>query len=313
MSFFSKKPTIWVVSDGTNSCVQSWAIARNITSEKNIIEHDRLSAHSAKKGFPDLAIGVGNGVTDTLEGIKEVSQGKTKTAVILDPLKDHETFDFIILPSYEPYHIEGENVIHSTGLANYVNKKFLQTKLKEYKKSTRYKFLREDKTLKPPYTTILIGGRHTGGNISEEDGLKIAEHINNIVSEKGGSALITTSARTEFATTRKIFENITVPHFAYDYKLRETENPYNAFLALADEIIVTGDSVRMMCEACSSGKKVRIFTPEELGFQYEPLIEELLDNKHAVDIETSSEEIKKFTPIILDTAKNIGALIKKRL
>lgn len=311
MFSFSKKPTVWIVSDGRDTCVQSWAIARHITDEKHIIEHDRLNAHSAKKGFPDLAIGVGNGVTETLEGIKENSDGKTKIAVILDPLKDHEMFDFIILPSYEPYHIEGENVIHTIGLCNYINPEYLEKKHKEYKKDKKWKFLRDDEDMKKgPFTAVLIGGNHTGGNVSEEDGRAIAEHVNRIVGEKGGTALVTTSARTEFPTAREVFQNLTVPNVAYDYKLRETENPYDIFLAIADEIIVTGESVRMMCEAASSGKKVRIYKPNELGFQYEPLIEELINGNYAMDI--ASETIE-FEQKILNEAAKVSNIIKEKL
>ncbi len=35
-------------------------------------------------------------------------------------------------------------------------------------------------------------------------------------------------------------------------------NPYLGFLGLADAIIVTADSINMVCEACSTGKPVHI-------------------------------------------------------
>src|SRR5262249_1170230 len=37
------------------------------------------------------------------------------------------------------------------------------------------------------------------------------------------------------------------------------DNPYLAFLGLADAIIVTGDSISMLAEACATGKPVHIF------------------------------------------------------
>lgn len=310
MSIFSKKPVVWIVSDGTNTCVQSWAIARYITDKKHIIEYDILSARSSNKGFPDLAIGVGSGVADILEGIKENSKGKTKIAVILDPLKDHSLFDFIILPSYEPYHVDSENVISTIGLANYVNSDYLEKVKKEYKKSEKYAFLRNGKTMTKPFTTVLIGGYHTGGNVTEEDGEELASHINRIVGEKGGTALVTTSARTEFETARAVFQNLTVPNVIYDYKLRETENPYDVFLALADEIIVTGESVRMMCEACSTGKLVRIYKPKKVGFQYEPLIEELIAGNYAISIDTDKTN---FSHATLNEALRVANIIKQAL
>ncbi len=41
------------------------------------------------------------------------------------------------------------------------------------------------------------------------------------------------------------------------------ENPFLAFLALAERIIVTADSVSMMSEACATGKEVMLFDIEE--------------------------------------------------
>jgi len=41
-------------------------------------------------------------------------------------------------------------------------------------------------------------------------------------------------------------------------------NPYRGFLALADAIVVTGDSVSMCSEACASGKAVFIAAPEAI-------------------------------------------------
>mmetsp|Transcript_6548 Transcript_6548/g.10175 ORF Transcript_6548/g.10175 Transcript_6548/m.10175 type:complete len:127 (-) Transcript_6548:259-639(-) len=38
----------------------------------------------------------------------------------------------------------------------------------------------------------------------------------------------------------------------------EDENPYEGFLALAEYIIVTADSVNMVSEACSTGKPVYV-------------------------------------------------------
>ncbi|MFX8871944.1 ELM1/GtrOC1 family putative glycosyltransferase, partial [Acinetobacter baumannii] len=39
------------------------------------------------------------------------------------------------------------------------------------------------------------------------------------------------------------------------------ENPYPQFLAQADMLVVTADSVNMCGEACATGKPVYVFTP----------------------------------------------------
>jgi hypothetical protein len=307
LSFFKKKdrkPTIWVVSDGTDAVVQANELAKRITDGKNIIQFDRLLAHSQSKKYPDYAIGARLGVAETLIGIKERSAGKTKIIQILDPQKKHDKFDWLILPSYEPYNIQG-NVIKTTGLINYINDEVLKKAENDYKISKAFEYLRH-KNLKPPFIAVILGGKHVGGNLTEEDGKFIAEKLNFSIEQKGGTALISTSRRTEFSVIKGFRDNLKSPHFIYDYKVREVENPYEIFLYLAEEIIVTADSVRMMSEACSTGKKVRIYSPKQVGFQYIPLMQELVKNNYAVDFDSIEiqQSVKK-----LDEASRVAKLI----
>jgi len=299
-----KKPTIWVVTDGTEAVVQAMELAKRITDEKNIVQFDRMAAHSHSKGYPDFAIGARMGVADTLLGIKARSGGKTAIVQILDPQKNHKDFDYIILPSYEPYKVDGR-VISTIGLINYINDKVLEKAKQDLEKSKAFEYLRK-KNLKAPFIAVMIGGKHVGGNVEEQDGRKLAEKLNYIIGRKGGTALISTSKRTEFTALRGFREVIKVPHFIYDYKIREYDNPYDIFLHLAEEVIVTGDSVRMMSEACSAGKKVRIFRPQELGFQYVPLLEELIRGGYAIDFETPETE---YGCDRLDEAGRIASMI----
>ena len=295
---------ICIVSDGTDTIKQSRELALRLTSAKNITKIYKDEGFNLET-YPNLAIGVGFNVTETLVKLKEQSNGKTKIAIILDPLSQYDKFDFIILPSYEPYKIQGQNVIRTTGLINFVNKNYINLQKAEYEAHEKYKFLR-NKRLKPPYLTVIIGGRHTGGNISEDDAKELAKHINKIVSKNKGTALITTSHRTELVVSEVLESNLDVPYFLYDYKLRQSENPYGVFLALADEIIVTGESVRMMSEACSTGKPVRIYRPREYGFQYKPLIDELITINAATEIDSKNQNATR-----LDEARRVAEIIKK--
>jgi hypothetical protein len=49
--------------------------------------------------------------------------------------------------------------------------------------------------------------------------------------------------------------------FAHRYAPGQTDNPYPALLALADQFIVTGDSASMLAEAAGTGKPVAVFAP----------------------------------------------------
>jgi hypothetical protein len=70
---------------------------------------------------------------------------------------------------------------------------------------------------------------------------------------------VTTSARTRLAAVDALSAAIDVPCLLYRWATHGADNPYFGFLALADEIIVTGDSISMLTEASATGKPVFIF------------------------------------------------------
>ena len=71
--------------------------------------------------------------------------------------------------------------------------------------------------------------------------------------------LITTSARTPQATIEILEKHLDCPAYVYRWTESSTDNPYFAFLELAHSVIVTGDSVSMLTEACATRKPVFIF------------------------------------------------------
>jgi len=77
--------------------------------------------------------------------------------------------------------------------------------------------------------------------------------------EAGGSLLVTTSARTDPDAAGAVAGALSAPHVFHRWQAGAADNPYRAFLALADEIVVTGDSISMLAEATATGKPVFIF------------------------------------------------------
>ena len=70
--------------------------------------------------------------------------------------------------------------------------------------------------------------------------------------------MLTTSA-SPLATLETLEQNITVPAHLFRWTKGANDNPYFAFLGLADTIVVTGDSMSMLAEACATRKPVYIF------------------------------------------------------
>ena len=74
---------------------------------------------------------------------------------------------------------------------------------------------------------------------------------------------MTTSARTPKAAAETLFAELDVPFHGHRWQAGNSANPFHGYLALADEIIVTADSVSMMTEACATGKPTYLFDIEE--------------------------------------------------
>jgi hypothetical protein len=106
---------------------------------------------------------------------------------------------------------------------------------------------------------VVIGGSSGPYSFDKRAAERLGKQASKLAAETGGSLLITTSARTPADTIDTLEQNITVPAYFYRWQRGAPDNPYFAFLGLAESIIVTGDSMSMLAEACATRKRVHIF------------------------------------------------------
>jgi hypothetical protein len=88
---------------------------------------------------------------------------------------------------------------------------------------------------------------------------RLGEAASAAARESGGSLLVTTSARTSAEAAAALFESLSGSCYRHHWQAGAADNPYLAYLALADRFIVTGDSASMLAEACATGKPVAMF------------------------------------------------------
>ncbi|BCX82076.1 conserved hypothetical protein [Methylomarinovum caldicuralii] len=113
-----------------------------------------------------------------------------------------------------------------------------------------------------PKVAVLIGGSSGPYVMNAVAARALARQAQALAAGKGGSLLVTTSARTRRGVLEAFLENVEVPVCAYQWRRDDPDNPYFAYLALADEIVVTCDSLSMLTEACATGKPVHLFDLE---------------------------------------------------
>ncbi|ODR96925.1 hypothetical protein AUC70_14215 [Methyloceanibacter stevinii] len=192
--------------------------------------------------WPRLVISIGRRSVPLALAIKQL--GGAYGVHIQNPKVPARLFDLVAAPVHDDF--EGPNVITTFGAVHRVT----ADKLAEA--GARYAPRIAD--LPHPRITVLLGGESRAFSFPPEAGARFGASLAAAARETGGSLLITPSRRTRPDTLRAVAEAVAdVPHVVWD---GTGENPYLAFLSLADAIVVTEDSVNMVTEATGTGKPV---------------------------------------------------------
>lgn len=195
--------------------------------------------------WPDLVIACGRNAAVPALMIKRASGGRTFLAQIQDPRVRRSEFDLIVAPEHD--RLRGPSVIVTRGAVHRVTAARLEAE------RCRFPALAG---LPRPIIAVLIGGTNKAYRLTLRRLTDIADALAALLSENGGSLLLTPSRRTGEREIMLLRTRLGVfPGAIWD---GGGENPYFAYLALADALLVTADSVSMISEAVATGKPVHI-------------------------------------------------------
>jgi uncharacterized protein len=165
---------------------------------------------------------------------------------IQNPKVPAQHFDLIAAPVHDGF--TGKNVINTFGAVHSVT----QARLEEGASS----FAAAIAPLPHPRLAVLLGGESQAFSFPPEHAAAFGASLAALARGSGGSLLVTPSRRTLPGSVQALSAAIAdVPHILWD---GSSANPYHAFLALADAIVVTEDSVNMVTEAAGTGKPVYV-------------------------------------------------------
>lgn len=195
--------------------------------------------------WPDLVIGCGRNTAMPALAIRRASGGRTLAAQIQDPGIGRCEFDLLVVPEHD--RLRGPRVIVTRGAVHRVTRARLAAEGRRFPAFA---------ALPRPILSVLIGGANKAYRLTLRRLGEIADAVAGILRTQGGSALVTPSRRTGAAgigLLRDRLENL--PAAIWDGC---GENPYFAYLALADAFMVTANSVSMISEAAATGNPVHI-------------------------------------------------------
>lgn len=281
-----------------------WAKLPNFLKGATLVGIKAESRQNLQQPYPDLVISASRRTAPVARWIKRKSAGKTKIVQLMHPGNvGLAEFDRVFIPEHDQGKKMGKNVQKVIGCAHKITPDFLA----EAKEKWQAVFA----SLPQPRTAVIVGGAIKSSPFSMENALDLAERIKSYKQKYGGSILITTSRRTGLAAQEKIMRELKdFPAYTYLWGVDKGDNPYGGYLACADDIIVTGDSVSMCCEACGTGKKVLVFQGKNwLTPKHKRFIASLFNKGYAFPLEDEYDydgDFDRYNP-----ADIIAAEIKK--
>jgi hypothetical protein len=199
--------------------------------------------------WPDFAISCGRLTTPYIRKLKQRAGLATYTIILLDPKVSARTADLFWVPDHDTR--RGLNVITTLTAPHSFSPQRLQ--------GLRARVPPEIAALPTPRIAVAIGGPSSEYRYTPEVLARLGSALRSLAG-LGASLMITTSRRTPAQVAAFVREaTADVPRLLWD---GQGENPYAAFLAHADALVVPGDSVNMTGEACATGRPVYVFEPE---------------------------------------------------
>lgn len=279
-----------------------WAALPNLLRGRTLIGISSKSVEELKFPFPDFVLSASRRCAPVARWIKKQNPSTKLIQLLHIGRVGAKDFTAIFTPEHDNYKYHAPNIRYTVGSPHFITSE----KLNSANNNWKDKFA----NLPHPITALIIGGSIKKHLFSIENAKALAEMVKDLKTKDGGSLLITTSRRTGLEAEKAIMEHLhAIPNYAYLWG-NKGENPYLGFLACADNLVVTGDSVSMCCEATATGKPLAIFTghnwltPKHLRF-----VQTLYEKHYASDLSDITEFKKDNTTQPLNVAQEIAAYI----
>ena len=225
--------------------------------------------------FPDIVLSISRRTVPIARYIKKQNKN-TKIIQLMHPGKTGlKEFDLVLVPEHDKNKKSYSNMHYIVGAPHRINATVLQ--------EAQEKWAKEFEHLPKPLTAVIVGGAIKKKDFSLDNAIDLSNKIRTLKEQYGGSILITTSRRTGEKAEKAIMETLKdIPAHTFLWGEKK-ENPYMGYLACADNIVVTGDSVSMCCEACGTNKPVFVFTGKKwLTRKHIRFVASLYKNGYAV-------------------------------
>lgn len=222
--------------------------------------------------WPDLVISTGWATGPVARWIAAQSEGKTSVIAMGRKGGDVATnFDLVATCSYVKYPPHERRIALSAPLCQVTPQRLADA-------AAKFPDLFAGKA--SPRIVVLVGGDCVQYELDDTTARRLGDDVAALAHKHGGSVVIVTSRRTPASAITLMEQSLRaggqpvgeVHRWSADRK----ENPFLAYIAGADALVVTGESESMLAEACAAGKPVYIYPlrkkPPTLGQRFVDLV-----------------------------------------
>ncbi|WP_206046942.1 mitochondrial fission ELM1 family protein [Mangrovimicrobium sediminis] len=200
--------------------------------------------------WPDLVVSCGVRNEPVCRWIREQSGGRSRYVHVGRPWGPLEQFDLVITtPQYRV--AEAPNVLRNPLTLHSLDAARLALARSEWQPVFA--------ALPQPRIAVLAGGDSGPFTLGPKAAARLGREVSAQAADSGGSLLVTTSSRTRASAVEALQLELRQPAHFHRWRAGDTANPYVGMLAWADRIVVTGDSIAMLSEACATGVPVQMF------------------------------------------------------
>lgn len=213
--------------------------------------------------WPDIWIGAGRASLPLSRRMRRWSGGRTFVVQTQNPRGRLSDFDLVAPPVHDG--LSGANVLPIVGAPNRMSaERFAQDLAR---------FAGQIDPLPHPRVALIVGGRSKTHDLPPARAAAMAGEVEAAIRASGGSLLLSFTRRTPPAARRILAGRLAgLPGWIWD---GEGDNPYFAFLAAADVILVTEDSTNLATDAATTGKPIHLLPMTGGGRKFDRFHEDL--------------------------------------
>lgn len=249
--------------------------------------------------WPAIAIATGRASIPYIRALKRHAGKSVFTVVLQDPKTGPGTADLIWVPAHDRR--RGANVVTTLTAPH----SFSASRLAELRREVPPELA----ALPGPRVALILGGKNGVYSFTTADDERFEAAVS-ALGKIGASFMITPSRRTH-QRLLKAAERATGdrPRIIWN---GQGANPYPQFLAHADMLVVTADSVNMCGEACATGRPVYVFTPSGGSAKFQRFHQGLANAGATRPLPEAPAELDAWAYAPIDSAAIIAAEISAR-